>query len=157
MPAKRKVTPKTATTALGARRPEQPIVEHNIINRIWISRDVSLNVGRKLMAAALKAKKLSLHIGIDPDALHYDEEADTGEEAAENKHDEHPLSPRFYYCGNDIKQLEHLLVNNHIMLICSATMSYGDGGFDVTNDEDAEDALEIIQDNYREPELILYF
>jgi hypothetical protein len=36
-------------------------------------------------------------------------------------------------------------------------MSYGDGGFDVTNDEDAEDALEIIQDNYREPELILYF
>jgi hypothetical protein len=53
--------------------------------------------------------------------------------------------------------LEPLLLSDHTILVCTATLSYGDGGVTVEDNDDAESALDIIMENYREPELILYF
>ena len=150
MPARNKVTLSIAETTLSAYRPAPPTTEQHITNRIRISNNVSLNVGRKLLKAALKANKLSLHIGVEP------ETSDTEQAEAESD-EQNPFSPNYYYYGRDINKLKQLLVSNHIMLNCSATVSYGDGGYDISNDEEAEYALSLIKDDYREPELILYF
>ncbi len=69
---------------------------------------------------------------------------------------DHPVSPKCYYHGADIRKLEPMLINDRIILVCTATLSYGDGGKSVETDDDAETALNILIDKYRDPELILY-
>jgi hypothetical protein len=128
-------------------------IENRIINRIRIMGDdeetssgITLTVGRKLIKAALKNNQLSINIGTNP----YD-----SEEERESSH--HPLSPQYKYCGNDIRKLEPLLITDHTMLECTATLSYGDGGMSVDTNDDVQSAIDILTDNYREPMLILYF
>jgi hypothetical protein len=50
-----------------------------------------------------------------------------------------------------------MLINDQTILECTATLSYGDGGMSIENNDDAETALDIIAQNHREPELTLYF
>ena len=129
-------------------------IENRIINRIRIIGDddeavssgITLTVGRKLIKAALKNNQLSINIGTNP----YD-----SEEERESSH--HPLSPQYKYCGNDIRKLEPLLITDHTMLECTATLSYGDGGMSIETNDDVQSAIDILTDNYREPQLILYF
>ena len=130
-------------------------IENRIINRIRIIGDddeavssgITLTVGRKLIKAALKNNQLSINIGTNP----YDSE----EEEKESSH--HPLSPQYKYCGKDIRKLEPLLITDHTMLECTATLSYGDGGMSIDTNDDIQSAIDILTENYREPELILYF
>ena len=133
-------------------------IENRIINRIRIIGDddetsgtvgasgITLTVGRKLIKAALKNNQLSINVGTNP----YD-----SEEERESSH--HPLSPQYKYCGMDIRKLEPLLITDHTMLECTATLSYGDGGMSVETNDDVQSAIDILSDNYREPQLILYF
>ena len=130
-------------------------IENRIINRIRIIGDdeetsgtsgITLTVGRKLIKAALKNNQLSINVGTNP----YD-----SEDEHESSH--HPLSPQYKYCGTDIRKLEPLLITDHTMLECTATLSYGDGGMSVETKDDVQSALDILNDNYREPQLILYF
>ncbi len=154
MPGKSTVKPSAAAlTALSSGRSQLPKLQtttDQIINRIRVLNDVTLSPGRKLLKAALKANRLELYIGVAPllPYLTQSEETETNDA---------PLSPTYYYHGKDIDKLEHRLVNNHRMLECTATLSYGDGGFNVSDDEEAAYALSLIKDNYRDPTLILYF
>ncbi len=50
-----------------------------------------------------------------------------------------------------------MLINEHAMLECTSTLSYGDCGVSVENDDDAKSALDIMNALYREPEVIIYF
>ena len=121
-------------------------LETRIVNHIRILDSVTLTVGRRLIKTAIKSNRLAINIGVNP----YDSEEDH-----ESSH--HPLSPQYRYNGKDIRKLEPLLVNDHTMLECTATLCYGDGGMSVENNDDAESALDIINENYREPVLVLYF
>ena len=121
-------------------------LEARITNRIRIMDNVTLTIGRKLTKTALKNDQLAINIGINPYS---------SEEECESSH--HPLSPQYRYSGKDIRKLEQLLINDHNMIECTATLSYGDGGMSVDTDDDAESAIDILRNNYREPELILYF
>ena len=129
-------------------------IESRIINRLRIIGDddeavssgITLTAGRKLIKAALKNNQLSINVGTNP----YD-----SEEERESSH--HPLSPQYKYCGMDIRKLEPLLITDHTMLECTATLSYGDGGMSVETNDDVQGAIDILIDNYREPQLILYF
>ncbi len=123
-------------------------LENRIINHIRILDSVTLALGRKLIEAALKANKLTMQIGLEPHCR--SDSADIKETA------DHPLSPNYRYSGHDVRKLEPMLMNDHAMLDCTATLSYGDGGVSVETD-DVERALDIISENYREPELVLYF
>ncbi len=87
----------TAMTALASdlpKPPKQPPREQPIINRVRVLNDVTLTPGRKLLKAALKAQRLSIHIGFAPNHLHIGEGSPT-----EGESDTHPLSPRYYYYG----------------------------------------------------------
>ena len=130
-------------------------IENRIINRLRITGDdeetsgtsgITLTMGRKLIKAALKNNQLSINIGTNP----YD-----SEDEHESSH--HPLSPQYKYCGKDIRKLEPLLITDHTMLECTATLSYGDGGMSIDTNDDIQSAIDILTENYREPELILYF
>ena len=124
-----------------------------VINRIRILESVTLTAGRKLIKAALKAKRLKIQIGMEPSSMGEEEAV----QANEHESTDHPASPTYYYYGADVRNLEHKLINEHCMLNCCAILSYGDGGMTVVDDEDAANALQIIQDTYRKPQLILYF
>ena len=148
MPSKSKVT--TTTTALaeltklkGRPRFGRNYTENEIVNRIRIADEVTLTSARKLLKAAIRKKCISVVVGVPP--------------GSPRGEDEHPLSPNFFYDGPDVNMLEHLLIAPHTMLNCSATICYGDGGQEIESDEDAEEALKIILENYREPQLCLYF
>ena len=80
-----------------------------------------------------------------------------GEKVPASDYDSHSRTPNDYYAGDDIRKLEPLLLSDHTILECTATLCYGDGGVCVENNDDAESALNIINENYREPEIILYF
>ena len=130
-------------------------IENRIINRIRIMGDdeetlnassITLTTGRKLIKAALKNNQLSINIGTNP----YD-----NEDEHESSH--HPLSPQYKYCGKDIRKPEPLLITDHTMLECTATLSYGDGGMSNDTNDDIQSAIDILTENYREPMLILYF
>ena len=170
MPARKssiKVTSETAPLTCNgapvyltpAKKPaKQQSPEDYIINHIKIEPSVTLTWTRKLIKAAVKHKKLSIQIGMDPTPeRYYNEEEPSGpaEPITESSH--HPLSPRYYYCGADLRKLEPRLLDNLTMLQCTATLSYGEGGMSVDDNDDAESALDIIKENYREPELTLYF
>ncbi len=107
---------------------------------------ITLTAGRKLIKAALKNNQLSINIGLNP----YD-----SEEERESSH--HPMSPQYKYCGKDVRKLEPLLITDHTMLECTATLSYGDGGMSIDTCDDVRSAIDILTENYREPMLILYF
>ena len=141
-------------------------IESRIINRIRIMGDdeealnaigkgdalasgtsgITLTTGRKLIKAALKNNQLSINIGSNP----YD-----SEDEHESSH--HPLSPQYKYCGKDVRKLEPLLITDHTMLKCTATLSYGDGGMSIDTNDDIQSAIDILTENYREPMLVLYF
>ena len=123
-------------------------LETRIINHVRILDSVTLTLGRKLIKAALKANMLTIHIGLDPFGDSHTDARETSE---------HPLSPNYRYIGHDIRKLEPLLITDHTILECTATLSYGDGGMSVDSDDDVESAMDVILENYREPELHLYF
>ena len=123
-------------------------LETRIINHVRILDSVTLTLGRKLIKAALKANMLTIHIGLDPFGDSHTDARETSE---------HPLSPNYRYSGHDIRKLEPLLITDHTILECTATLSYGDGGMSVDSDDDVESAMDVILANYREPELHLYF
>ena len=130
------VMPKETRTSL----------ESRIINRLRIMDNITLTMTRKLIRTALKNNQLSINVGTNP----YD-----SEEERESSH--HPMSPQYKYCGKDIRKLEPLLITDHTMLECTATLSYGDGGMSIDTNDDVQSAIDILTENYREPELILYF
>ena len=113
----------------------------DIVNHIRICPDVTLSRTRKLINAAIRANCLHITIGLPPPKAYV--------EAAAN--------PTYYYEGSDIMQLEPLLATKHTMLECTATVCVGDGGEDVEDDSDAENATHYIQKGYREPSLSLFF
>ena len=144
-------SPKTyALTALAehlknARKPvnHREWTENDIVNHIRIGQDVTLTPVRKLIKAALRNKCLELVIGIPP--------------GSPRGEDENPLAPTYFYEGPDVMKLEPLLTSRNKLLNCSATLCYGDGGNSVETDEEAAHAYKVIEDNYREPSLCLYF
>jgi hypothetical protein len=166
MPAKRNIQVKPKPSAIDGSfycngepfvmpKETRTSLENRIINRIRIIGDdeeasgtsgITLTMGRKLIKAALKNNQLSINIGSNP----YD-----SEDEHESSH--HPLSPQYKYCGKDVRKLEPLLITDHTMLECTATLSYGDGGMSIETNDDVQSAIDILTDNYREPEFILYF
>jgi hypothetical protein len=135
-------------------------LETRIINHIRILDNVTLTVGRKLITAALKANKLKIQIGLETCRRCGSFEVQCecgGERVHPSDYGDHPRTPNDFYEGDDIRKLEPLLQSDHTILECTATLSYGDGGVTVEDNDDAESALDIIMENYREPELILYF
>ena len=140
MPAKKRTRAPAA--------PEKPntpsLTEDAIINRIRFENGLPLALVRKLIKTAHKMKALEIHIGIN---------------GSENQVESplHPSNPRYFYNGRDINKLEHFILNSKSVLNCSATLSYGDGGMSLEDEADVENAIQILTDNYREPELILYF
>ena len=99
----------------------------------------------------IKSNVLTMQIGMEPCCkcgCPYENIKESGH---------HPLSPQYFYYGADIRKLEPMLINDRTMLECAATLSYGDGGMSIENNDDAESALDIIAQNHREPELILFF
>ena len=84
-------------------------------------------------------------------------EIDPYDSEDEHESSHHPLSPQYKYCGEDVRKLKPLLITDHTMLECTATLSYGDGGMSIDTNDDIQSAIDILTDNYREPMLILYF
>ena len=121
---------------------EGMLTAKDIVDRIRIDPDVTLTPTRKLLKAALEAKCLVITIGVPPGSPRQDETAN---------------APNFYYDGYDIMQLGPLIKNKQTILERTATICVGDGGSCVEDDDDAEQALNIIQKNYRDPILSLYF
>ena len=161
MPAKRQPNVQTQTSVnttfyingVPSELPKETrvAVETRVINHLRILDDVTLTVARKLIRAAMKANVLTIQIGMEPCCkcrCPYENVKESGH---------HPLSPQYFYYGADIRKLEPMLINDQTILECTATLSYGDGGVSVENNDDAENALDIIAQNHREPELTLYF
>lgn len=143
MPVKA-TNPMTALQALAAQRAQvqqdKQQTPLSLLRRVSLDNGVSLSASRKLLRTAFRTKHLSIQIGIPPGSPRGEDEPDH--------------SPYFHYEGTDITKLRELSENS---LNASATLVYGDGGMEISNDDDVEEALRILEDNYREPELILYF
>ena len=111
-----------------------------ILRRVRLGHGVSSSTAQRLARTAFRANKLSIQIGIPPGTPR-------GEDEPEH-------SPCFYYEGHDVMKLKELGTNT---LEASATLCFGDGGLHIENEHDAAQALRILEDGYREPELILFF
>ncbi len=125
-------------------------VETRVINHLRIIDDLILTVARKLARAAMNANVLKIKIGMEPCCkcgCPYENVNESGH---------HPSSPQYFYYGADIRKLEPMLINERIILERTATLSYGEGGMSVENNDDAENAMDIITQNHREPELTLF-
>ena len=119
------------------------ITEKDIIELIRIGKFIDAKQTRKLITAAFRHRVLYLCIGIPP--------------GSPRGHDEPAISPDYFYEGDGLMQLEHLLLTPDSTLDCSATLVYGDGGNSIESTEEAAHACKIIQDKYREPTLHLHF
>ena len=117
-------------------------MEKNIVRHIRICPSVTLSPARKLVNAAIRANCLHITIGVPPGSP---------------KPDESAAAPNYYYKGNDIMQLEPLLVTEHTTLNCTASVCFGDDCHDVENDEEAQGALELLLLSEGQPNLRLYF
>jgi len=120
---------------------DEKTTEKDIVNHIRISPNVTLSYTRKLINAALRAKCLDITIGLPPQKTYAQTAA----------------NPNYYYEGSDIMQLEPMLADKRTMLECTATLCWGDGRQSIEEDSDVENAIQVIQDNYREPSLSLFF
>ena len=143
MPVKA-TSPITALQALATQRAQVQNDKRktalSLLRRVSLGYGVSLSATRKLLQTAFRTKHLSIHIGIPPGSPRGEDEPDH--------------SPCFYYEGTDITKLSEL---GEKTAEASATLVYGDGGMEICSDDDVEEALRILEDNYREPDLILYF
>ena len=120
---------------------EVQLTAQDIVNHIRICPNVTLSRTRKLINAALQAKCLDVTIGLPPPKASVQTAA----------------NPTYYYEGNNIMELEPMLVNKRTMLECTATLCWGDGGQAIDDDGDVEHEIQVIQDNYREPSLSIFF
>jgi hypothetical protein len=149
MPAKARQNNKTTKLLTTAPPPKQLTPEEYIAKHITLEPPVTRTVARKLIETAIDNGMIKFQIGMEPNT------GDEEDEITETR--DHPLSPKYYYYGSDIKKLSPRLLNQKTILKASATISYGDGGMSIESDEDAYQSIEILKDNYREPVLILYF
>ena len=119
------------------------VTEKDIIEQIRIGKFTDAKQTRKLIMTAFRNKSLYLCIGIPP--------------GSPRGHDEPITSPDYFYEGDDLLQLEHLLLTPDTILDGSATLVYGDGGNSIESNEEAAHACNVIQEKYREPILYLHF
>ena len=120
---------------------DEKTTEKYIVNHIRISPNITLSYTRKLINAALRAKCLDITIGLPP----------------QKPYTQTAANPNYYYEGSDIAQLEPMLADKHTVLECTATLCWGDGGQAIEEDSDVEHAMRVIQDNYRDSCLSVFF
>ena len=118
------------------------VTEKDIIEQIRIGKFTGAKQTRKLIMTAFRNKPLYLCIGIPP--------------GSPRGHDEPITSPDYFYEGDDLMQLEHLLRTLNTILECFATLVYADGGNSTQINEEAAHACNVIQRKYREPSLYLH-